>query len=267
MSAEGAWHPDVSALILAGGKATRFGGIAKHALVIDGQTILERQLALLRPRVTEVIVSLPAEVSTFPAASVSSEPIDSLGPTYRIVRDRTPDVGPLAGVVAGLSECRTNWLLVVAGDMPHLAGDLIDRMLLVVEDALEQELGPQDERAWRASLAASAAQSASLAASAAQSGFPDGPGGRATSDGDGGVDMLGARAMGGVLDAVGVKSRGLPEPLLCVLHRRVLPVVAARISGGRYKASGLLTDEGLRVAWIDHADPRALRNVNSPEDL
>ena len=45
------WHPDVSALILAGGKATRFGGLAKHTIVVDGQTIFERQVALLRPRV------------------------------------------------------------------------------------------------------------------------------------------------------------------------------------------------------------------------
>jgi molybdopterin-guanine dinucleotide biosynthesis protein A len=60
---------------------------------------------------------------------------------------------------------------------------------------------------------------------------------------------------------------GLPEPLLCVLHRRVLPVLERRLAAGRFKASGLLTDEGLRVAWIDDADPRALRNVNSPGDL
>jgi molybdopterin-guanine dinucleotide biosynthesis protein A len=67
--------------------------------------------------------------------------------------------------------------------------------------------------------------------------------------------------------AVGVRSRGLPEPLLCLLHRRVLPVVELRLAAGRYKASGLLTDEGLAIRWIDDADPRALRNVNSPEDL
>ena len=32
-----------SALILAGGKATRLGGVAKHALLVDGEPILARQ--------------------------------------------------------------------------------------------------------------------------------------------------------------------------------------------------------------------------------
>ena len=42
----------VSALILAGGKATRLGGVAKHELVPDdgdGRTIFERQVAVLAP--------------------------------------------------------------------------------------------------------------------------------------------------------------------------------------------------------------------------
>jgi molybdopterin-guanine dinucleotide biosynthesis protein A len=38
----------VSVAILAGGRATRFGGLDKSALVVDGERILNRQLAMLR---------------------------------------------------------------------------------------------------------------------------------------------------------------------------------------------------------------------------
>jgi molybdopterin-guanine dinucleotide biosynthesis protein A len=103
---------DVSALILAGGKATRFGGIAKHELLVDGQTIVARQTAVLAPRVAEIIISSSADIAG-----------------YRTVRDRIAGAGPLAGIAAGLAACTTDWLLVVAGDMPYLTGDLIDRML------------------------------------------------------------------------------------------------------------------------------------------
>lgn len=175
---------DVSALILAGGKATRLGGIAKHELVIDGATIFERQVRVLAPRVAEILVSCPTDV-----------------PGYRTLRDAHAGVGPLAGIAAGLAACTTPWLVVVAGDMPHIDGALIDRMIA---------------------------------------------------------------ARGG--DAVGVRANGLPEPLVCVLHVRVLPYVEARIRAGHYKASGLLTDAALAVTWLD-ADPHVLRNVNSPEDL
>ncbi|HEU4614472.1 MAG TPA: molybdenum cofactor guanylyltransferase [Kofleriaceae bacterium] len=179
-------HDDVSALILAGGKATRFGGIAKHELVVDGETIFARQVRVLAPRVAEVLVSSTRDIAG-----------------YRTVRDATPGAGPLAGIAAGLAACRTPWLLVLAGDMPYITDDLVDR-------------------------------------------------------------LIGAR---GAIDAVGIRVGGLPEPLVCVLHGRVLSILERRIASGDYKASRLLTDAGLRVRWIDDADPAALRNVNSPEDL
>ncbi len=107
----------VSALILAGGKATRLGGIAKHEIVIGGRTIFERQVAVLAPRVEEILVAAPHDIGG-----------------YRCVRDVMPGGGPLAGIAAGLHAMRTPWLLVVAGDMPHLTGEVIDELLAAVGD-------------------------------------------------------------------------------------------------------------------------------------
>jgi molybdopterin-guanine dinucleotide biosynthesis protein A len=178
---------DVSALILAGGKATRMGGAAKHLLVVDGETIFARQVRVLAPRVDEILVSCGEDIAG-----------------YRTVRDAVTGAGPLAGIAAGLAAAKTSWLLVVAGDMPYLDGDMIDHMIA---------LTPYDT------------------------------------------------------DAVGVRVGDLPEPLLCLLHTRVLSTVEHRLAQRRFKASGLLTHEGLRVRWLEDADPRSFRNVNSPEDL
>jgi molybdenum cofactor guanylyltransferase len=100
---------ELTALILAGGKATRLGGVAKHLLVVDGEPILARQRAALDGRCAEVIV----------AARV---PVDGL----RTVADAPGAHGPLAGIAAGLAAARTPWVLVVAGDMPHVTGAVID---------------------------------------------------------------------------------------------------------------------------------------------
>src|SRR4051812_38952151 len=108
---------DVSALILAGGRATRMGGVAKHELVIGGETIFARQCRVLAPRVAEILVAAPGDVAG-----------------YRTVRDPIEGAGPLAGIAAGLAATRTPWLLVVAGDMPGLSGELIDD-LVAVDDA------------------------------------------------------------------------------------------------------------------------------------
>ncbi len=102
----------VSALILAGGKATRLGGIDKSSLVVDGETIFARQVAVLTPRVAEILVSSPRPIAG-----------------YRTVADAVPDGGPLAGIAAGLGIARTEWLLVLAGDMPRITGPVIDLLL------------------------------------------------------------------------------------------------------------------------------------------
>ncbi|MFT3692499.1 MAG: molybdenum cofactor guanylyltransferase [Kofleriaceae bacterium] len=101
----------IDALILAGGRATRFGGIAKHELVIDGERIIDRQAALLHPRVREILVSAREPVSGF-----------------RTVQDYLGE-GPLAGIAAGLQASDAERLLVIAGDMPDVTGELLDRLI------------------------------------------------------------------------------------------------------------------------------------------
>lgn len=182
----------VSALILAGGKATRFGGRAKHAIEIDGETIFARQVRVLAPRVGEILVSAQTEIAG-----------------YRTVRDadEAAGAGPLAGIAAGLAACATEWLLVVACDMPRLTGDVIDALLAL--------RAPENS----------------------------------------------------AIDAICARIGGRPEPLLSVLHARARTVVEHRLTAGRLRASELFTAGELRVAYLDDPDPRALVNINSPEDL
>lgn len=183
-----AQRSQVSALILAGGRATRLGGVDKSALVIEGETIFARQVRVLGPRVAEIIVSTSAEVAG-----------------YRTVTDRVAGAGPIAGIAAGLAVATTPWLLVVAGDMPYLTGALIDRML--------------------------------------------------------GASTTAA-------DAVGIRIDGLPEPLCCVLRvAAAQPVIERRLDSGRLKASGVLTEEGLAVTWLDEVARGDLTNINTPDDL
>jgi molybdenum cofactor guanylyltransferase len=108
----------VSALILAGGKATRLGGVDKRELVVEGRTIFERQRAVLD--------GLPLLVSsTREIAGVTT------------VRDSIVDGGPLAGIAAGLEAAQTPWLLVLAGDMPYVTRDVIDRLCARLADNID----------------------------------------------------------------------------------------------------------------------------------
>lgn len=114
---------EVTACILAGGRARRMGGAVKPLLVVDGATILARQRAVLEPRAREVIVAVAS-----PGAQLAG---------LREVIDPIADAGPLAGVVAALAAIDTPWLLAVAGDMPSLAPAVIELLLAAATDEVD----------------------------------------------------------------------------------------------------------------------------------
>lgn len=97
-----------SIAILAGGQARRFGGRDKSALVVDGRTILERQLAEAAAVSTDIFV-----VGGGPTAAP------------RRVADAWPDRGPLGGLEAALREAREAVVVVVACDMPFVTAGLL----------------------------------------------------------------------------------------------------------------------------------------------
>ena len=107
-------------IVLAGGESERMGRDKRH-LVVGGQTLLARTLARLRPLVDEVLVVVRERGD--------APPVDA-----RIVTDRYPGKGVLAGVHAGLAAARAPWAYVVAGDMPLLNADLLRAMAALADD-------------------------------------------------------------------------------------------------------------------------------------
>jgi molybdopterin-guanine dinucleotide biosynthesis protein A len=104
-----------SVAILLGGQATRFGGRDKSALVVDGRTILERQLAELASLSNDILLVGSAAVAR--GFEPSEHPV-------RAIADLIPGCGPLGGVHAALTEARGDAVFVVACDMPYVTAAL-----------------------------------------------------------------------------------------------------------------------------------------------
>jgi molybdopterin-guanine dinucleotide biosynthesis protein A len=113
-----------SAAILAGGEARRFGGRDKSALVVDGRTILERQIAELSAIAGLADLLIVGGVSAHPSA--------------RAIADRVPGSGPLGGIHAALEAAAPadgDALFVVACDMPYITRELVAELFENVRDA------------------------------------------------------------------------------------------------------------------------------------
>lgn len=97
---------DVTGLVLAGGRSRRFGRDKAHYHV-EGRPMVDRVAATLAEVASTVLVSVrtPGEEAEWPG---------------RLVADRYPGAGPLAGLQAGLRAASTPWVLVVACDMPFV---------------------------------------------------------------------------------------------------------------------------------------------------
>ena len=106
-----------SAILLAGGRASRMGGVDKLMLQVEGLPLLDRALGILGEMFEHVIV----------ASGQEGRYADL--PGVMVVPDRTEGCGPLAGIQAGLEVCRTEWAFVVAADMPSLVEPLISRVV------------------------------------------------------------------------------------------------------------------------------------------
>ena len=107
---------DFDALILAGGRSARLGGVPKSGLRLDGETLLERTLrAAAGARAVVVVGPDPGNLPRGIAA----------------VREDPPFAGPAAAIAAGLAALGEDmrpgtvpaaaWTLVLACDMPHVS--------------------------------------------------------------------------------------------------------------------------------------------------
>jgi molybdopterin-guanine dinucleotide biosynthesis protein A len=120
-----------SGAILAGGRATRFGGRDKGALVVGGQTILQRQLAALAQVTGDILI-----VGAHGGPGATTAAVDPPGGvTPRIVADVVPGCGPLGGIHAALTEARGDVVFVAACDMPYVSAAFVSYLLELAREA------------------------------------------------------------------------------------------------------------------------------------
>jgi molybdopterin-guanine dinucleotide biosynthesis protein A len=110
-----------AALVLAGGRARRLGGVDKAALEIDGVTMLDRVLAAVAPNCDKLVVVGPRRATSVAGVLFTME--------------AEPGGGPVPAVAAGLVEVPdAETVVVLAADLPLLVAEDVARLV----DGLEE---------------------------------------------------------------------------------------------------------------------------------
>ncbi|MBN2875524.1 MAG: molybdenum cofactor guanylyltransferase, partial [Spirochaetales bacterium] len=101
--------------VLAGGRGTRMRGQDKLLLSFSGERLLSRMARHLSARFTDLV-------------AVSSRPEVFSGLGYRVVPDSYADAGPIAGLHAALVAARSEWVYLLACDMPFFSAAWVDSL-------------------------------------------------------------------------------------------------------------------------------------------
>lgn len=105
---------DITALILAGGRARRMGGIDKGLLSFRGKPLIEHVIAAVEAQAGTILISANRNLARYRAYG------------YPVVTDGTDNYdGPLAGIARGMQAATTPYLLCVPCDAPFVPATLV----------------------------------------------------------------------------------------------------------------------------------------------
>jgi molybdopterin-guanine dinucleotide biosynthesis protein A len=117
---------DITGLVLAGGRASRMGGVDKGLQNHLGVPLAMHAMMRLGPQVGHLMLNANRNLGAYESFGVPVWP------------DAVADYpGPLAGFLAGLEHCETPYLVTVPCDTPDFPPDLVARLgaAVVEQDA------------------------------------------------------------------------------------------------------------------------------------
>jgi molybdenum cofactor guanylyltransferase len=115
---------DITAVILAGGKGRRMGGLDKGLMNFAGRPIIEHILEAIRPQCDHIIINANRNRDEY------------LKYDYPVIEDELNNYqGPLAGFAIALEHSKTPYIVTLPCDAPVIPGDLVKRLFEALQKA------------------------------------------------------------------------------------------------------------------------------------
>jgi molybdenum cofactor guanylyltransferase len=114
---------DITAVILAGGKARRMDGEDKGLITLQGRPMIDYIISAMRPQAGDIIIN----------ANRNAEQYGAFG--LPVVADMLGDYfGPLVGMATGMHTTDKPYIVTVPCDSPFIPGTLVETLYRALED-------------------------------------------------------------------------------------------------------------------------------------
>lgn len=109
---------DITAVILAGGRGRRMGGLDKGLMNFAGKPMIEHTLTAITPQCQAVIINANRNIERYAQYK------------HPVLSDESCDFqGPLAGFAIAMENANTSLLVTIPCDAPVIPDDLVERLL------------------------------------------------------------------------------------------------------------------------------------------
>jgi molybdopterin-guanine dinucleotide biosynthesis protein A len=108
---------NVTAIVLAGGRATRMGGEDKGLIEIAGRPMIAHVIQAMRPQVHRLLINANRNLEAY--ARFGCEVVPDLQQGF---------LGPLAGLATGMAHAGTDYVVTAPCDSPLVAPNLVERL-------------------------------------------------------------------------------------------------------------------------------------------
>jgi molybdopterin-guanine dinucleotide biosynthesis protein A len=113
---------EVAAIVLAGGRGRRMGGVDKGLVELAGRPMIAHVIERIAPQVGEIVINANQNLERY------------AGFGFPVVADAVGGfAGPLAGLHAGAMRTSKPLVCTVPCDSPYLPGDLVARLAAALE--------------------------------------------------------------------------------------------------------------------------------------
>jgi molybdenum cofactor guanylyltransferase len=110
-------HPDITAVILAGGRGQRMGGEDKGLIELNSKPLIQHVIEAIQPQVDAILINANRNQTRYEAFG------------YPVIADSLLNYqGPLAGFIAAMQTIGTEDMLTLPCDGPMVPDDLVTRL-------------------------------------------------------------------------------------------------------------------------------------------